>query len=361
MNLLIVSPIYPPEIGGPASYVSGLVDRLKEHHRVKIVTFAESNINNGGKVYRVPVSGGMLLRQLRLLLQIFKLAQKNQVIYAQGTIVVGIASLIVSRARRIPLVIKFVGDEVWEARVEAGTTKETLEAFYVRTHAASPKLWLHRLVLRLASSIIVPSNFLKDFLVSAHGIKASKIYVIPNAVEISSDATTKRTKDPRKLIYVGRLVPWKHVDQIIEAVSLARKTKSWNLTIVGDGVERSNLENLVNKLQAESWVTFMGKLSKSQTLQEIATANRLVLYSSYEGQPHTLIEAMLLNTPIIASEIPAHTELMGKTNLVQPNNPKALAHTINSEIKNARAQADPFAFSWHNHISMLEKQLKELL
>lgn len=361
MRLLIVTPIFPPQIGGPASYVGGLFERLQKQHQVQVVTFSPSKISNKKKVFSVSTSGTMLTRQARLLLQLLTLTQNKQIIYAQGTIVVGVASLIVSKLKRIPFFIKFVGDEVWEAMAEAGITKETLDAFYVRTHAASPKLWLHRLVLRLASSIIVPSNYLKDFLVSAHGISASKICVIPNAVEISSDATTKRSKDPHKLVYVGRLVPWKHVDQIIEAVSLARKTKSWNLTIVGDGVERSNLENLVNKLHAESWVTFMGKCSKTQTLQEIASAERLVLYSSYEGQPHALIEAMLLKTTIIASNIPPHVELLGADGLVPLNNPQALAQAVNSEIKNTRALADPFAFSWHIHISTFEKQLKKLL
>jgi glycosyltransferase involved in cell wall biosynthesis len=361
MRLLIVTPIFPPQIGGPASYVSGLFKRLQKQHQVKVVTFSESKTSIQKGVFAVSTDGTMLSRQIKLLLQLFKAAQMSQILYAQGTIVVGVSSLIVATLRNIPLVIKFVGDEVWESLAEAGKTTESLNAFYARNHAASPILWLHRLVLRKASRIIVPSNYLKDFLVTAHGIHASKIRVIPNAVEIPSKLITKPQKSPHTLVFVGRMVPWKHVDQIIKAVSLARKTKPWQLRIVGDGVERRNLEDLVNKLHAESWVTFMGKLSKSQTLQEIATAERLMLYSTYEGQPHTLIEALLLETPIIASNIPPHQELLGNNNVVQPNNPEALAQAINNEHREVQALANPMDFSWHNHIVKLEKELKELL
>lgn len=361
MNLVIVTPIYPPEIGGPASYVSGLVARLKEHHRVKIVTFAESNINSGGKVYRVPVGGGMLLRQLRLLLQLGKLAQKNQVIYAQGTIVVGVASFIASKLKKIPLVVKFVGDEVWEPLAESGKTKETLEAFYAHKYPYNIKLWLHRLVLKKADSIIVPSKYLKDFLTTTHRVNPARITVISNAVEIPKSFIVSRTKDPYKLIFVGRLVPWKHVDQIIEAVYIARKKIPWTLTIVGEGTERNMLERQMRRLKAESWIIFRGKLSKLETLKEIATSARLVLYSSYEGQPHTLIEAMLLKIPIIASDIKPHTELLKNTPLVPVNNPKVLAEAINNSGGSKTRAINQNVFSWEKHLQKLEVALGTLL
>ncbi len=360
MHLLIVTPIFPPQIGGPASYVSGLLERLQRQDEVNVVTFAESKISNQKIIHGVSTSGNMLSRQARLLLQLFKLTQKNQIMYAQGTVVVGVASLIVSKIRKIPLVVKFVGDEVWEALVEAGRTEETLEAFYAHNHILNLKLYLHRLVLKCANKIIVPSKYLRDFLVSVHGLSSKKIAIVANAVEIPAKIKISSVRDANKIVFVGRLVPWKHVDQIIEAVSLARSFKPWTLTIIGNGVERSNLETQAKQLKAESWVKFKGKLSKTESLSEMITSAQLVLYSSYEGQPHTLIEAMLLNTPIIASSIPPHTELLGNKDLVQPNNPKALAHAINSEIKNAHVLVDPLQFSWHNHIQKLESVLKEL-
>lgn len=361
MHILIVTPIFPPQIGGPASYVSGLRNRLQEQHDVDVVTFSQAKISKQKKVFEVSTSGTVLSRQTRLLLQIFKLAKKNQIMYAQGTMVVGVASLIVSKVKKIPLVVKFVGDEVWEPLAENGKTNTTLEAFYAVKNFINPKLWLHRFVLKCAHQIIVPSEYLSNFLITVHGVNLKKIAVVSNAVEIPDEINNSSVREANKIVFVGRLVPWKHVDQIIEATRLARIKKPWTLTIIGDGIERNALEAQVKKIHAESSITFKGKLSKEQTLQEIASAQRLVLYSSYEGQPHSLIEAMLLNTPIIASEIPAHTELMGKNDLVKPNNPNALAHAINSEIKNAHVVVDPLQFSWHNHIEKLETVFKELI
>lgn len=352
-RVLIVSPIYPPEIGGPASYVPELAKRLSRSRPVTVVTFCSRKPVETPEfsLVWVRLDGHSIVRQLRLLVATFQSAIKSGVIYAQGTLTVGLASVLVGKLLSKSVILKFVGDEVWEHTAAMGDYR-TMEEFYTFP-SKTLTLKLHRWTLKSASTVVVPSMYLKDFLVSAHGLLSDKIAVIDNPVVLP------KSKDRLKsgLIYVGRAVPWKRGEAIIEAWKQIPRRQRPELRFVGDG------PSLIAWQQAgvgEEKLEFLGSRPKPEVHELVSQSKALILYSTYEGQPHVILEALALGTPIIASDIPPHRELSlrfpGWITLV--DSPRALSKAMASPPKHPTALPQLDSFEWSAHTRELNSVFK---
>ena len=171
MKILIVTPIFPPETRGPATYTSELVSRLaRQEVGSKVITFTQSPIaQNGISIYSVPVTGGTFLRQGRLFMKILEWGRSTDIIYAQGADVVGFISCLAGKILGKPVVIKFVGD----LSVEMGRD----------FHKKVPYLSLiTKISLVLADKIIFPADHLRQNTVKKYGVGFKKTTVIYNAI-----------------------------------------------------------------------------------------------------------------------------------------------------------------------------------
>lgn len=328
MNILIVSSIMPPDIGGPASYVPEIISRLKKEHNFSVITFTKNPVEIPGiPIISVSQEGNSLFRQMRLFSKIRKLSEKSDLIYAQDPLTVGLASVLVGK----PAVIKYVGDPAWEKAFGEGKTQKTLHEFL---KTPTPITLLTKFTLKLAKKIITPSNHLKSVIIKNYGIDTNKIFVIPNAV---SSITNKRNFSIKKTytaVTIGRLVKWKNVAGIIEAV----KNLNIRLVIIGDGPELSNLKEIASKN-----IIFKGRLSRKETFKELASSDVFILNSLYEGLPHTVLEAFSVGTPVIATDIPGTNEIAinGKTALtVSPNDSKALAQALTKLLSSPKLREE---------------------
>jgi len=357
-HILIITPIFPPRTGGPATYTWNLVHRLKSSHQLTIICFGSNATQIAGiKIIAISPHQAAILRQLKLLINVLFYGLGSSTVYIQGPLVVGLASSIAARIFSKKILLKFVGDEVWESTRLKHRTTLTLDNFYQVPHPFLTRfqIILENISFSLAHSIIVPSSYLKSFLAHHFHINPTKIIVISNAVNIPAPPSTHKRK---QLIYIGRLVPWKNIDQIITATNLARTHKLWDLLIVGEGPELAKLKKLVTKLKANSWVKFTGRQSISQTLTHLNRSQKILLFSDYEGLSHTLIEAMLTKTAIIASDIrPNHEVTHGFAQLVPNGNIQKLSQAINtpsSHISRAYSYALKH-YSWSNHLTKLQQ------
>lgn len=358
MKILITTPIFSPRTGGPATYIWELANRLKQKHHITIVCFS-ANPDSIQGVKIIPVNPCLIspIRQLILFIQIIKNTIRQDVVYIQGPLVVGLVSFLAAKCMAKKTLLKYVGDEIWETQKIAGKTTLSLTDFYTSNHSFATTLLIQiqRFVLRSVDKIITPSKFLKKTLIKIHHLDPQKIAHINNAIEVSAK---KNKKNPHQLIYVGRLVPWKNIDQTIIAVGIARQQKPWNLLVVGEGPQKKELKNLATKLKLSSHIKFLGRQSREKTRQLIAQSQKLILYSDYEGLSHTLIEAMLFKVPIITSNIQPNREVTdGHAQFVELNNPQKLASAINTKTKFS-ADAYWYAkkhYSWQRHIKDLAK------
>ncbi len=371
-EICIVSPIYPPDIGGPATYVFDLAQRLKKDYKINIVAFCESKpaLIKNTDIYAInPKKYGFLGRQLRLFAKLWKVAAKAETLYIQGPIVVGMTSLIFAKIKGIKSIMKFVGDIAWEEASRNGKTELDLESWLQSKHRDFRSALIKRIqkiTLNSAAKLVVPSQFLKNILVKYYDVDASKIELIYNAFE--GEGKRKQHADRGyKIITAGRLVPHKKVDLIVEAV--ARLPEKYTLDIYGSGPEKNNIERKIEELNVGDRIKMRGSLSKMELLKVMSLKDIFVLYSSYEGLPHVVLEAFSSQCPVVASNIQGTNEVAIDNEtaiLAEPENPVRLAEAIRNLAwdKKLREQLSKRAFAklktdfdWGNHIS----KIKEIL
>jgi glycosyltransferase involved in cell wall biosynthesis len=285
MRLLVATPLYPPEPGGPATYVKLIEEGLPAHSiEVEVVKFSD--------VRHLP----HVIRHVAYMWHILTKGKRVDVLYALDVLSVGWPVFFANLMLRKPLVVKMVGDHVWEQGAQRFGIKDTLDDFPRFSFSWHPYLWFLRalqfIVSKAATKIIVPSEYLKR-IVMTWGIAKEKIVVIYNGISLPSDIPTY-TKKPGEFLIVsaGRRVPWKGFDAI-ERVAATHDT----------------------------WKVFIASgLSREETLGHIRAADVFVLNSTYEGLSHVLIEAMTLGTPVVVTRAGGNTELVTdkETGLVIP-------------------------------------------
>lgn len=138
--------------------------------------------------------------------------------------------------------------------------------------------------------------------------------------------------EAKSIICVGRLSAEKgQVGLLRTFARLRSKHSKLSLRLVGDGPDRSGLEELARELGVSDAVSFVGRLPEEEALGEIARADLLVLPSFMEGLPIVLMEAMAVGVPVVASRVAGIPELVedGQTGLLfDPSNWDDLAVCI---------------------------------
>lgn len=327
MRLVVATPLYPPEIGGPATYVRFLEEGLPPRGiEVEVVKFAG--------VRRLPTG----IRHCAYYRRVRRALRAADLALALDPVSVGLPTMLAAWRERKPYVVKVVGDYAWEQGRQRFGITEDLDAFLRRARAPLPVALLRYLETRVARSatrVIVPSDYMKR-VVSAWGVPARAIAVIYNAVKIDAPGAVPEgvTKLPRPLLVTaGRLVSWKRVEGVIDALAAGRAS----LAVVGDGPLREALEARARE-KMPGRAAFTGALSHADTLATIAAADLFVLNSTYEGLSHLLIEALALGKAVVAADVGGNAEVIENADLgtlVSVADPGALARAIDALLANA--------------------------
>jgi glycosyltransferase involved in cell wall biosynthesis len=102
-------------------------------------------------------------------------------------------------------------------------------------------------------------------------------------------------------MYVGRLDAEKHVDELIEALPLVRKSVDAQLVLVGEGHEQGNLVSLASGQGVEGYVTFTGFVPDGELPGAYAAADVFCNASTAELQSIVTMEAMATGKPVVAA------------------------------------------------------------
>ena len=165
-------------------------------------------------------------------------------------------------------------------------------------------LWIERLVYRSADLILVTSHDMKTF-ITTHVRTNSPIMVLSNYIDTDRFVPSSERTRANRIVFVGRLVAEKQIDRLIDAVD----GLSVELVIIGDGPLRRNLEERAAGIEMAS-IRFLGAVPHEQLPAELRPASLFVFPSRYEGNPKALLEAMACGLAVIASDIPAHREII---------------------------------------------------
>ena len=298
VRILIVTGIYPPDIGGPATHSDDVRWVLTARgHDVRVLTLTDDpRPRLRGPLVQFPRRWPWPARMAAALAWTARLARNSDVVYATGLDVSAVGG---ARAAGTPVVLKVVGDPAWERGVREGLTARSFDDFQ-DDEGGPPKLRAMRAVrnwsARHATALLSPSPHLAAR--AGRWARRNDVGVIPNGVRgVASTEPTDGASD-LQLVFVGRLVAHKHVEKIIAAVAQSDRT---HLDIVGDGPEHDAWSTLADELGVRARVQFHGSLDRNATMTRIADADALVLASGYEGLPHVVLEALACGTPVVTT------------------------------------------------------------
>jgi glycosyltransferase involved in cell wall biosynthesis len=106
------------------------------------------------------------------------------------------------------------------------------------------------------------------------------------------------------------------------------------LVWLGDGVYKTEMEELAKKLNISDHIKFKGNVSKNDVEKYLQNADIFILVSRTEGLPRAMIEAMATGLPCIGSAVGGIPELLSPEVIIKKNNPNALAKKLNDLISN---------------------------
>lgn len=370
-RLLLAADIFPPQSGGPATYVVMLANELvRRGIGVRIASLNPESDRSAVSCELLAVrSRPKLLRYIEYLCLLFKEAGRVDVVYAMGPVNAGFPALAVARLRRKKFAVKVVGDYAWEQferqRVEGGRQRYTdcsIEEF--QNLKPGGKIGLLKraesFVVRRAGAVITPCEYLKKMTIG-WGALENRVSVIYNAVEMKTVTPAPKSEDERWIVSAGRLVPWKGMDTLISILpEIQKEFSDVKLKIIGDGSEKEKLKDQSSRLKAGS-VESLGNLSHEQTASYIAAADVFVLNSGYEGLSHVLLEALSLGVPVLASRVGGNSEVLPGDCLFEYNNEEEIKRKIIETFQSTRRLAlDREKFSLPVMIERTKNKLRDL-
>lgn len=210
---------------------------------------------------------------------------------------------------------------------------------------------LHRLLYRWADQVIAVSNAVKHDLTTRPGFKlpATEILVIPHTVwgadlMVPPETLTRARRLlglPEEAIVcatIGSLISLKgHWDLLHGMRRVVASVPRAVCVVVGDGPQRQMLEQEANRLRLNGHVRFAGALEDELRNAVLHLSCVVVLPSLLEGLSVTLLEAMALAKPVVATNVRGNPEVVedGITGLlVPPRDPEALASAISRLLSN---------------------------
>lgn len=377
MRILFLNYEYPP-LGGGAGNATFFI--LQEYAKipglaVDLVTsstddkYYKEKIGEGITIHKIPIGknsknihfqsqGDLLVYSWKAYFYCKKLCQKNKYDLSHSffSVPCGFLSLLLKNNFKIPYVVSLRGADV----------PGYAERFSFVYGLLTP---LIKLIWKKSSAVISVSEGLKELANVAN--PNQKIGVIYNGIDVNHFKPQEFSQQKEKFIITpgaSRLASRKGLNYLIEAVHiLSQNYPNLYLKIMGDGAERSILEELVDKLNIGDKIEFMGQIPKEKTSPYYQEASVFVLPSLNEGMSNAMLEALASGLPILATDTGGSKELIREGEngfIIKMKDSQDIAEKIEKLIKdlelrrkmgeNSRQRA--LELSWEN----VAKQYYEL-
>ncbi|OGZ97623.1 MAG: hypothetical protein A3J10_03125 [Candidatus Sungbacteria bacterium RIFCSPLOWO2_02_FULL_54_10] len=311
-RVVIATGLFPPEIGGPATYVHLLTEGLVRHGiGLRVIPFRSVRMLPKG------------IRHIAYVLNIIAVARGGDIVFAQDPVSTGLPALLAARLMGKSFLLKIVGDYAWEQYMQMqndSAKRKTLEEFQQGIYDTKTEVrrFIERHVARHAKRVIVPSEYLKK-IVMRWGVSEEKITVIYNAfvrqgIPVSKEKARTMlgiSAHSFHIVSIGRLVPWKGYDAVISAMAvIVREIPEAHLSLIGSGLEEGALRKKIEDLGLGGAVSLVGNMPHDTALHYLRAGDVFVSNSSYEGFSHTLLEALAMGIPVMASDAGGNGEII---------------------------------------------------
>jgi glycosyltransferase involved in cell wall biosynthesis len=301
----IVTPRYPPAIGGIEHHVEHLAKEMAVRGvAVEIITTDPTGLlptfeqQDRIAIWRFPTikNDSVFFLSPRLVQWLYVNAQRFSLLHAHSYHTpLAFATALVSQQYRIPFVVTPHYHGTGHSRFR--------RALHI------PYSIFGRWMLRKAQRIICVSASERHLLQSNFRTPLPAV-VIPNAINLK--ALNKAipflvTHERKRILSVGRLERYKQIDSLVAALPLL--PAHYDLILIGDGPMRAELEQLAENLGVQNRLHWAGRVSETDLMAWYKTADVFVSLSQHEAFGMVVLEALAGGTPVVASAIPSHVEI----------------------------------------------------
>jgi glycosyltransferase involved in cell wall biosynthesis len=359
MKYLLITGIYPPDIGGPATYIPRLANFIvSAGDKLTVISLSESESgfrhNSDWTCIFISRKIKKLVRIPKTVFTIYRESRKNDFIFVNGLFTESAIATLFSRKL---CVAKVVGDPVWERYQNKSTAGVSISNFNANHHGLSIRVQrkLFTWTLNRFDVVTCPSQGLARMM-RGWGIKP-QIVVIENGVQCLMLQPRTNNYD---VISLNRLVKWKNIDSLIRACA----GTNLRIAIAGEGPEESHLKSIAKEYEVNA--VFLGQVAQSKVPELLASGPIFALLSDYEGLSFSLIQAMMAKSRIIVSNAEGNCDVItnGQTGLVV--NPKdeeeirtALQLLSSPSDKNFRMAEEARKVAESNYCE--ERQLRKMM
>jgi len=338
INILQINKLYHPWIGGVENHVQALAENLLDYEEINVeVVVSNENSRlkqetiNGVKVTKLPnfiysLFKKPLLFSMPISLSLPKfLRKKVDILHFHLPNPWGVLSYFMARPKGKVII-------TWHSDI-------IKQKFFLFFYKPFLKMFLKKasLIIVTSPNMIVHSKYLKGF--------ANKCQVVPlgidtNKLELTSSlkeeiSQIKSKQDKKNLLFVGRLVYYKGVEYLVKAMT----TVDANLTIIGEGNLKKDLESMIEKNNLQDKIKIIPPVSDKELVRQYHLCDIFVLPSIAITEAFGIVqlEAMVCGKPVISTNLPTGVPFVnqdGKTGLVvEPKDFKSLAAAINKLLK----------------------------
>jgi glycosyltransferase involved in cell wall biosynthesis len=334
IHVLTLTPFYPSEhddasgcfVAEPLDWVAkagvmNTVFAVQPFYRQKLHTRASDRFVQwlryfslpGG--FGLPTAGAFLFARVVGLVRELQRSGQIDLIHAHGPLPCGHAAMLLSAELGVPYVVSVHG----------------LDAFSTAQVSGRAGNWCWRIsqrVYRSSRRVICVSEHVRERVLEGTG-PTCRTSVVYNGVdpELFSPGTGAASANSQ-VLSVGNLIPIKGHELLIRAAAvLTPEFPALAVEIIGDGPERSNLENVAQELKIAERVRFLGRRSRHEVATAMRRCTMFVLPSRYEGLGCVYLEAMSVGKPVIGCREQGIAEIIRHGSngfLVGPDNEKEL-------------------------------------
>jgi len=207
------------------------------------------------------------------------------------------------------------------------------------------QIHFEKLLLKFTDAIICNSDNASTTLIDNYFFPLNKVYTIHNGIDgqeyVKDKIPNKSLNNGKKIIgTIGRLYDVKNYEYFLDTAKIIldkSKKSQIEFCIVGDGPLREELQNYCVNLQIQNYIKFYGE--RADVANILDNFNIFVMTSKTEGLSNAIMEAMLMELAVVATDVGGNRELIidEKTGFLGPvNNAKILADKVLQLIENDR-------------------------
>lgn len=313
MKILVLIHEFPPIGGGGGLIARDLAAGLvRSGHQVRVLTsnfedMAEKETVDGVEIVRLNVGRKEAFRAdfKSMLLFVVKAGLnglfasgdfKPDLIHAHFAVPAGAAAFVLFVLKRIPYALTVHLGDI------PGASPEKTGAWFKRIYPLTVPVW------RMAAKIIAVSRFSRSLALRSYRVP---IDVIPNGIDRAESGPRLPLKigDPVQIVFAGRFVPQKNLDQILRTLSGLRGLQ-WRCVLIGNGAEYEEIRAKVNEEYLADRIELPGWVEPAQVVEIFRNSDILFLPSRTEGLPIVGIQAMAAGLALVLSNAGGNPEIV---------------------------------------------------